>query len=278
MTLDDSALIALARELPVELPSRAQREEVRTAVLATRARSVIRGSNRRMRVSMLLVGTLASAAGVALALGFPSAPAAAPRTTEPRAEPHVTVQVNVRHERIATLPSPPAPAPPPLPAPPRARAQLRRSVAVTPPPPVDPAPAPASPRELITPAPDELAYDAAWSALRAGELAHAAIGFARARELAPDGPLADDAAYWRAVALARAHQRDEAIAAFRTVIDGARSVHAGAASAMLGWLLLDDNASRVEAGQRFRAAADDPDPEVRASSRAGLAAIAHGDE
>jgi TolA-binding protein len=274
VTLDDSALIALARELPVELPSRAQREEVRTAVLATRARSVIRGSHRRMRVSMLLVGTLASAAGVALALGFPSAPAAAPRTTELHAEPHVTIQVNVPHASIATLPSPPAP----LPSPPPAPAPLRRIVAVPPPPPVEPPPSPELPRESIEPAPAELAYDTAWSALRSGELARAALGFARALELAPDGPLADDAAYWHAVALARAHRRGEAIAAFRTMIDGARSVHAGAASAMLGWLLLDDNASRVEAGQRFHAAADDPDPEVRASSRAGLAAIAHGDE
>ena len=89
MTLDDAALIALARELPVALPSRTQREEVRTAVFAARARLAMLGGSGRVRASMLVVGTLASAAGVALALAVPTAP----RAIELHGEPHETVQV-----------------------------------------------------------------------------------------------------------------------------------------------------------------------------------------
>ena len=92
--------------------------------------------------------------------------------------------------------------------------------------------------------------------------------------LAPDGPLVEDASYWHAVALARGKRSAEALSAFRDVLDAhAGSPHAGDASAMLGWLLID---ARVydEAARRFTAAATDRDPAVRRSAQAGLDALA----
>ena len=262
IALDDDALIALARELPAPLPSQTQREELRTAVLAARALISQPREHRAVRAGMLVVGSLASAAALALAL-FPDTPAAA--------VPPISVPAPARVAVVHVPPSarfgPPTPVPAPasVDQPVRARSHV---VAVAPMAPAPPEPA--------APAADEAAYEAAWTALRAGELDRAASGFARAQLLAPDGPLAEDAAYWGAVALARGRRRPEAIVAFRELLaTHARSAHAGAASAMLGWLLVED--APEEAARRFRAAADDPDPEVRASSRAGLVAIQHGD-
>jgi len=132
----------------------------------------------------------------------------------------------------------------------------------------DPSPPPA-PR-----AAEELAYDDAWTALRTGDFARAAGGFARVVLLAPDSPLVEDASFWRAVALARGKRSAEAVSAFRDFLDGfARSPRAGEASAMLGWLLIDARALD-EAARRFTAASADPDPKVRDSARAGLDALA----
>jgi TolA-binding protein len=138
--------------------------------------------------------------------------------------------------------------------------------AVAPPSPPSPDPAPR--------APEEVSYDDAWAALRAGDFSHAAGGFARVVLLAPDRPLGEDAGYWRAVALARGKRSLEAVAAFHDFLDGyPRSPRARQASAMLGWLLID---ARVfdEAGRRFQAAAGDPDPAVRRSAQSGLDALA----
>jgi hypothetical protein len=125
-----------------------------------------------------------------------------------------------------------------------------------------------------TGAPVERAYDQAWAALRANDFGGAAGGFARVVLLAPDGPLVEDASFWRAVALARGQRSAEARSAFRDFIDSfGRSPHAGEASAMLGWLLIDTR-SYDEAAQRFTIAARDADPAVRRSARAGLDALA----
>jgi TolA-binding protein len=184
----------------------------------------------------------------------------------------------------AALPPPPAP-PGPLPrspaaAPPRPhRATAAARPEPEPPPPAADAPAappPAPPPAVRVPdrAPEEVSYDHAWAALRGGDFAHAAGGFTRVVLLAPDSPLGEDASYWRAVALARARRSLEAVAAFHDFLDGhARSSRAGAASAMLGWLLIDARAFD-EAARRFQAAAGDPDPAVRRSARAGLDALA----
>ena len=126
----------------------------------------------------------------------------------------------------------------------------------------------------VSRAAEEVSYDGAWAALRIGDFAHAAAGFARVALLAPDSPLVEDASFWRAVALARGKRSAEAVAAFHDFLDGyPRSPRAGQASAMLGWLLIDARALD-EAARRFAAAAGDPDPAVRTSSRAGLDALA----
>ena len=55
-----------------------------------------------------------------------------------------------------------------------------------------------------TPTPAEAAFVEGWSAFRAGLLAKAIEAFGDASRLDPAGPLAEDARYWRAVALTRA--------------------------------------------------------------------------
>ena len=88
--------------------------------------------------------------------------------------------------------------------------------------------------------------------------------------VAPDAKLAEDAAFWYAVALARGRHGGQAITAFRDFLDAhPQSPRAGEASAMLGWLLLDAG-ERAEAARRFRAAADDASTAVRDSARSGL--------
>lgn len=122
-------------------------------------------------------------------------------------------------------------------------------------------------------APEELAYEDGWTAMRAGNFARAAAAFARVFLIAPDGSLAEDAAFWRAVALARGGRAGEATNAFRDfVVAHPRAKRFGEASAMLGWLLVDARAY-AEAEQRFRAALSDPTPMVQTSAREGLAAL-----
>ena len=123
-------------------------------------------------------------------------------------------------------------------------------------------------------APDEVAYDDAWAALRSGDFGRAAGSFSRVVLLVPDSPLVEDASFWRAVALARGKRSAEAASAFRDFLDSfARSPRAGQASAMLGWLLIDAGAFD-DAARRFTAASGDPDPQVRHSAGAGLDALA----
>lgn len=131
-------------------------------------------------------------------------------------------------------------------------------------------PAPPPARDPIVALPEERAYDDGWAAMRTARFADAAKAFLRVMLLAPDGPLAEDATYWYAVALARANQSAQAMTAFRDFLDRyGRSRRAGEASTMLGWLLVAGN-QRAEAERRFRAAIDDPNPAVRQSARAGL--------
>jgi TolA-binding protein len=170
-----------------------------------------------------------------------------------------------------------ATTPPPAPIVPAPEPIVRRAPTVRPPKRVVvPPPAPVViKQEPAARPPIELAYEDAWDAMRHGSFSRAALQFARVLALEPDGSLAEDAAFWRPVALARAKQRALAITAFRDLLDGrhVKSPHAGEASAMLGWLLIDDR-KFDEATLRFRAAIDDASPAVRKSARAGLDAIA----
>lgn len=139
--------------------------------------------------------------------------------------------------------------------------------------PGDPAPTSPTPAGGPVRTPEELSYDQAWEALRTNNFARAASGFSRVLLLAPDSPLVEDASFWHAVALARGKRSAEALAAFRDFLDTyAGSARAGEASAMLGWILIDARAYD-EAARRFRAAAGDPSPAVRASAQAGLDAL-----
>jgi TolA-binding protein len=129
----------------------------------------------------------------------------------------------------------------------------------------------AAPR--LPPSRPEALYDDAWDALRASDFARAAVGFAAVLQSDPSGPLADEATFWRATALARSGSSDRAVATFRDFL--ARypaSPRRGEASAMLGWLLVDVGQPE-EAARHFRAAANDSHQPVRASARHGLQSL-----
>ncbi len=120
----------------------------------------------------------------------------------------------------------------------------------------------------------EAQYDDAWDALRAHDYKQAGNDFARVLNDAPSGPLADEAAFWRATALARGNDSVAAMSAFRQMLDAyPQSPRRGEASTILGWLLLAAH-QPTEAEGRFRAAVDDPHEDVRASAREGLETLA----
>jgi TolA-binding protein len=126
----------------------------------------------------------------------------------------------------------------------------------------------------LRPTRQEVLYDDAWDALRARRFDAAAKGFARVLAESRSGPLADEAAFWGATALARGGETAKARDAFRELLLAyPRSARRGEASAILGWLLVDAHQPE-EAEPLFRAAAADPHANVRASAREGLAAIA----
>jgi TolA-binding protein len=143
-------------------------------------------------------------------------------------------------------------------------------------PPEEPPPAarPAPAARSAHAGPAERAFAQGWRALRSGGYAEAAGAFGRAANAGPTAALAEDARYWRAVALARAGHAGEARGAMTAFLELHReSARAGEISAMLGWLLLDVHDDKG-AARRFTAAANDPVPAVRSSARAGLSAVA----
>ena len=134
-------------------------------------------------------------------------------------------------------------------------------------------PPPAAPRATAPPA--ERAYEQAWRALRGGDPADAAAEFERAVAADRDGALAEDATFWGAVALGRAGRSAGATRALtRFLARYPASPRAEEASAMLGWLLLDDG--DLEAAEaRFAVAVNARAQPVRDSARAGLREISH---
>lgn len=216
-----------------------------------------------------------------LASGPASHPAAVAEPGAPQRQPALAVAPSVSQRRPAAAAVPSASQRNPAPAVVPSASQRSAAPAAVPlhlaaasP---EPAPAPGPSASAPGPAaraPEELAYDQAWAALRSDDFVRAASGFTRVLLVAPDSPLVEDASYWRAVALARGRRSAEALSAFRDFLDGyARSPRAGEASAMLGWLLIDAR-DYDEAARRFRAAAGDPNPAVRTSAQAGLDALA----
>jgi TolA-binding protein len=121
--------------------------------------------------------------------------------------------------------------------------------------------------------PAERAFAHGWRALRSGGYAEAAGAFERAAEAGPGAALAEDARYWRAVALARGGHSAEARVAMSVFLElHPESTRAGEISAMLGWLLLDVH-DHKGATRHFTDATTDPVPAVRSSARAGLSAV-----
>jgi TolA-binding protein len=133
-------------------------------------------------------------------------------------------------------------------------------------------PAPKSTATSARRDPAAVAFDDGWHALRAGDPKRAAISFAAAAEAAPSGPLAEDARFWHAVALGRARddQARGALEAF--LIAYPSSAHAGEASVMLGWILLDAG-DRDGAARRFESAGRDRSERVRDGAARGLTAV-----
>ncbi len=177
---------------------------------------------------------------------------------------------------VDTPPALHAPAPPPRTAPTRPIASPFPPLAV---PPV------ALPAEMhiasLGPAPTnapqsetERQFQIGWAALRAKDPAAAAQAFGAAADAGSGAPLAEDARFWRAVALSRAGQRADTRSALATFIDRyPGSPRLGEASAMLGWLLLKDgDAARAE--KLFRVAERDRVDEVHRNGLAGLTAVA----
>jgi TolA-binding protein len=118
--------------------------------------------------------------------------------------------------------------------------------------------------------PAEQAFGEGLALLRASDLPAAARAFDRAVRLAPLGTLAEDASYWRAIALADNPAGEAALLAFLDRFP--QSARAGEVSVMLGWRLVDRDPRA--AASRFQAALSDRAARVRKSARAGLDAVA----
>jgi TolA-binding protein len=200
----------------------------------------------------------------------------------PRAGVTTTLRAGERWAAVpvetAAVPAPPVVAAVPAPAAPAPRDRPVRSprestaAPVAPSEPVPPAiatpgppPAPAPPS-----APGEAEFRTGWEALRTGDARRAAVAFAASHAAAGRGAVAEDARYWEGIALARAGQASEAIAAMRRFLAAhPASSRAGEASARLGWLQLD--AGQLDGAERsFTAAAADRVPAVRRSASKGL--------
>jgi len=119
----------------------------------------------------------------------------------------------------------------------------------------------------------EAAFGDGWRALRVQDFAEAEAAFQRAIDAAGDEPLAEDASFWKAACQARMRDQSaarESLAAF--IARFPRSPRVGEASAMLGWILLEQR-DLEGASRRFAAAASDRVGTVRESARLGLDAV-----
>lgn len=137
----------------------------------------------------------------------------------------------------------------------------------------DPAEAPALRRSSASGS--SRAFALGWERMQAHDHAGAAGAFSAVAG-DPKDPFAEDALFWRAVALGRAERPREAeleLERFRERYPKSR--RHGEAAAMLGWLLLDRGEDRA-AAQSFETALEDPLEEVQQSARSGLSKIRSG--
>jgi FecR-like protein/tetratricopeptide repeat protein len=156
---------------------------------------------------------------------------------------------------------------PPIAAPPAAHEPVPR--AAGPAGATHPAASPTTPARAA-----ERAFRTGWSALGAGDAGAAATAFERATVLDPQGSVAEDAAYWRAVALSRARRTEAARQAFeRFLTRFPGSVRAGEAAVALG-RMLSAAGQHDDAAAQFRRGLADPSARVQADAAAGLAELA----
>ncbi|HEY0838957.1 MAG TPA: tetratricopeptide repeat protein [Vulgatibacter sp.] len=154
---------------------------------------------------------------------------------------------------------------PPAKAPAEVRPELPAEAIVAPAPIARAAPPPRHPMAEL--------FDKGWKQLRDGHPRDAANTFGEALAMDPTDALAEDASFWRGVALVRAKASKEAMGALTAFLDAyPGSARAGETSALLGWILLEKG-DVDGAEKRFRAAEADPVASVRASARKGLDAV-----
>jgi TolA-binding protein len=116
--------------------------------------------------------------------------------------------------------------------------------------------------------PTERAFMEGFAALRSGDAHAATLAFERAAT--DSGGIAEDASFWRAVALRRDGRSGDALRAFAGFLDRfPGSPRKGEAAVALGWLELQQGQTDVAAAH-FRLAVDDPAHRVRASAADGL--------
>lgn len=117
----------------------------------------------------------------------------------------------------------------------------------------------------------EKAFVRGWRALQTDQHDIAVQNLTRAAAL--DGPHREDAAYWSAVALAKAGRASKATEVFaRFIAEFPNSTWSSGARAMLGWLYFDAG-NAAEARRLFEAAKTSSDADVRRSAERGLAAL-----
>jgi TolA-binding protein len=116
-------------------------------------------------------------------------------------------------------------------------------------------------------------FDRAWSLLRHGQTQAAAAAFAEVERQARGSPIEEDAAYWRAVAVARSGDSGIARRLFGEFLRRfPESSRAGEAALAFGWLLLEAG-DLDQARSAFERAARDASAPVRARALDGLRAI-----
>ncbi len=259
-SLEDEQLLALARTLPEPVLSEARREEMRTAFLAT-ARGLRSGSRgqgaAKRRRRLLLIGTIvfagAGAAAAAWRINHPSSPAG----RQPPQNLAVSAGGTSPHLLAARAETDPA-------APQKTLERLvpARKLSLV---------GHRAPAETPSANEAEIAFARGWSALRTGDFSIAAEAFGRV-SAGKDSALAQDALFWRGVALDRAGRFEPARQVLANFL--ARypdSDRKGEASVILGWLLVRSG-DLADARVRFTGALQDPAERVRSSARAGLTA------
>jgi len=268
LALDDEQLVALAKSLPPPDFADARREEMRTAFLSTvhGVKSGARGrasAGRGRRRRLLLIGAVLFAGAAAAAAWRIGGLASSQAGLSPK--PTALADSAARRPPAAPIENGPA-----------AVQLVQREPEA-----IGPRPRPRktalvghrgdADREAETDAGS--AFARGWTALRAGDFQAAAEAFDRAA-VARDSQLAEDAYFWRGVALDRAGRFAAASQALTVFL--ARypdSDRRGEASVILGWLLVHAGQPQ-QAHELFSAAVGDPAERVRGSARAGLDATA----